>query len=230
MELKDIKNSQDLETIPTDNTTEELQENVEQSTGDNEVIEVPEDNSAEIETEQERLRREHEEYLNSFPETTVFYRDLLVNGNVKSLGMATKDPHVADYYKILDNHYDESELTYIGSPECGTYYLKGHEKPAETPEEFIARRESEIVVMVQELIDSTAQQKRYDTGESCCSYVGDPDEEFNADAVAFQAWRGRCWRTCYNILNSVTAGTVPPEEVTDEYVLERLPVMEWPNV
>ena len=40
-ELENIENSQDLETIPTDNTTEELQENVEQSTSDNEVIEVP---------------------------------------------------------------------------------------------------------------------------------------------------------------------------------------------
>ena len=77
-ELENIENVEEVETIPTDNITEELQENVEQSTGDNEVIEVPEDNSAEIEAEQERLRREHEEYLNSFPETTVFYRDLVL--------------------------------------------------------------------------------------------------------------------------------------------------------
>ena len=143
-ELENIENSQEVETIPTDNTTEELQENVEQSTSDNEVIEVPEDNSAEIEAEQERLRREHEEYLNSFPDTTVFYRDLLVNGNVKSLGMATKDPHVADYYKILDNHFDESELTYIGTPECGTWYLKGYEKPEPTLEELKAKKLAEI--------------------------------------------------------------------------------------
>lgn len=165
-----------------------------------------------------------------FPEGTVFYRDVIVDGNVKKLGMATKDPKIADAYGYLDQYINESELTYVGSDGCGTYYIKGHEKPAETPEEYLARRESEIVTMVQELIDSTANQKRYDTGESCCSYVGDPDEEFNADAVAFQAWRGRCWRTCYNILNSVKAGTVAPEDVTDEYVLERLPVMEWPNV
>lgn len=45
-----IKNSQEVETIPTDNTTEELQENVEQSTGEvsgevsGEVTE-PKDNS-----------------------------------------------------------------------------------------------------------------------------------------------------------------------------------------
>lgn len=165
-----------------------------------------------------------------FPDGTVFYRDLIVDGDVRKLGMATKDPKIADAYGYLDQYINESELTYVGSDGCGTYYIKGHEKPAETPDEYIARRESEIVVMVQELIDSTAQQKRYDTGESCCSYVGDPDEEFNADAVAFQAWRGRCWRTCYNILDSVKAGTVAPEDVTDEYVLERLPVMEWPNV
>ena len=137
------------------NTTEELQENVEQSTGEvsgevsgevtePEVIEVPEDNSAEIEAEQERLRQEHEEYLNSFPETTVFYRDLLVNGNVKSLGTVVRDPHVADYYKILDNHFDESELTYIGTPECGTWYLKGYEKPEPTLEELKAQKLAEI--------------------------------------------------------------------------------------
>ena len=89
-ELENIENSQEVETIPTD------KENVEQSTGEvsgevsGEVIEVPEDNSAEIEAEQERLRREHEEYLNSFPETTVFYRDLLDEGSIKKLGMATK--------------------------------------------------------------------------------------------------------------------------------------------
>ena len=138
-ELENIDNVEEVETIPTDNTTGEVSGEV-----SGEVIEVPEDNSAEIEAEQERLRREHEEYLNSFPDTTVFYRDLLVNGNVKSLGMATKDPRVADYYKILDNHFDESELTYIGTPECGTWYLKGHEKPESTIEELKAKKLAEI--------------------------------------------------------------------------------------
>ena len=33
-ELENIENSQEVETIPTDNTTEELQENVEQSTSE----------------------------------------------------------------------------------------------------------------------------------------------------------------------------------------------------
>ena len=148
-ELENIENVEDLETIPTDNTTNDLQENVEQSTGEvsgevsGEVPEV-EDNSAEIEAEQERLRQEHEEYLNSFPETTVFYRDLLVNGNVKSLGTVVRDPHVAEQWGFLDNHFDESELTYIGTPECGTWYLKGYEKPEPSLEELKAKKLAEI--------------------------------------------------------------------------------------
>ena len=130
-------------------------DNVEQSTGEvsgevssevtePEVIEVPEDNSAEIEAEQERLRREHEEYLNSFPDTTVFYRDLLVNGNVKSLGNPTKNPRVAESYGYLEQYFDESELTYIGTKECGIWYLKGYEKPEPTLEELKAKKLAEI--------------------------------------------------------------------------------------
>ena len=140
-ELENIENVEEVEVIPSDNTTEELQENVEQST---EVIEVPEDNSAEIEAEQERLRQEHEEYLNSFPETTVFYRDLLVKGNVKSLGTVVRDPHKAEQWGFLDNHFDESELTYVGTPECGIWYLKGYEKPESTIEELKAKKLAEI--------------------------------------------------------------------------------------
>lgn len=202
------------------------------------IRELSPEEIAELEREeQERLEEEEQraqqlrEYLSSFSSDTVFFDRIITDGDVQRLGGWTKDAQAAYVNGWIDNHMTESELTYVpSSAYAGVYYIKGHEKPAETPEEYIARRESEIVTMVQELIDSTANQKRYDTGESCCSYVGDPDEEFNADAVAFQAWRGRCWRTCYNILNSVKAGTVAPEDVTDEYVLERLPVMEWPNV
>ena len=232
-ELENIENVEDLETIPTETTTNDLQENVEQSTGEvsgevsGEVTEVPEDNSAEIEAEQEKLRREHEEYLNSFPDTTVFYRDLLVDGDVKKLGMATKDPHVADYYKILDNHFDESELTYIGTPECGTYYLKGRERPQPTMQEMIDLKKGEMDAVVQDLLDSTARSKGYTNGAYCVGYVGDPDPEFNAQAVAFRSWRSQVWRKCYQILDAVESGEISLDEITAEYVLSRLPEIEW---
>ena len=193
-----------------------------------EEIAAIEAEQARIEAE-ERARIEHENFLNSFPDTTVFYQELIENGDCIQLAGIVRDPATADAFGWINNHYDESELTAIPKGDHVDYYLMGHEPAAETREEMIARRQTEIVNMVQNIIDETAHQKRYDDGLSCASYVGDPDEEFNADAVAFVAWRGRCWRTCYNILDSVVAGTVAPEDVTDEYVLERLPTMEWPE-
>lgn len=188
---------------------------------------------ARIEAE-ERARIEHENYLNSFPDDTVFYDNIinLEGGSVRKLGAWVEDAHTAEIMKWpLDNNISKNDLTFKpNATGGGIYYIKGYEPAEETREEMIARRQTEIVNMVQNIIDETAHQKRYDDGLSCASYVGDPDEEFNADAVAFVAWRGRCWRTCYNILNSVVAGTVAPEDVTDEYVLERLPIMEWPTL
>ena len=182
---------------------------------------------------EERARIEHENYLNSFPDGTVFYSEIisLDGGSVRKLGAWVEDAHTAEAMKWdLNNNMLKTDLTFIPQGAGGIYYLKGYEPAAETPAEYIARREEEIKTVVQTVIDETAHQKGYDNGVYCASYVGDPDPEFDAQARAFLAWRGRCWRTFYNILNSVIAGTVAPEDVTDEYVLERLPTMEWPEV
>ena len=155
-ELENIENVEEVETIPTGEVSGEVS---------GEVIEVPEDNSAEIEAEQERLRREHEEYLNSFPETTVFYRDLLVNGNVKSLGTVVRDPHIAEQWGYLDNHFDESELTYIGTPECGIWYLKGYEKPEKSLEELQLERYHLIDSQIEAYLDARVKEHNYKSVE-----------------------------------------------------------------
>lgn len=178
---------------------------------------------------EERARIEHENMLNSFPETTVFFNEIISEpDDVQKLGMWTKDPHAADSYGWIENNIDESELTFVPKDDFGgVYYLKGHEPAAETTSEKIVRRAAEITNQVQELIDSTAHTRGYDNGVSCVSYEGDPDETFNSEAVAFKAWRGRCWRTCYNILASVEHGTVDVDDVNWQYVYDRLPVLEW---
>ena len=79
---------------------------------------------AQAEAEQERLRQEHEAMLDSFPASTVFYRDILVSPDgSKALGMALKDSRQAELYGFLDQHYDESELTYVGTEDSGIYPL-----------------------------------------------------------------------------------------------------------
>ena len=233
-ELENIDNVEDLETIPTDNTTEELQENVEQSTGEvsgevtePEVIEVPEDNSAEIEAEQERRRREHEEYLNSFPDTTVFYRDLLVNGNVKSLGTVVRDPHIAEQWGYLDKHYDESELTYIGTKECGTWYLKGYEKPEPTEEEKMLAHKAKIEAQLDAHLLDLAKSRGYDDCKSLATYFNSTKERFRKDAIAFVRYRDDVYDVGYEILDKCISGEIDYRVVTLEYILNLVDPIDW---
>jgi len=229
-ELENIENVEDLETIPTDNTTEELQENVEQSTGEvsGEVSgEVIEDNTAEIEAEQERLRREHEEYLNSFPDTTVFYRDLLDEGNIKKLGMATKDPHVADYYKILENHFDESELTYVGTKKCGTYYLKGYEKPEPTEEEKMLAHEKKIEADIDNYLFELVASKGYDDVKSCVGYYNSTDETFQREARAISKHRDQLYRKGYDLIAQCKKGEIDYKIIDLQYILNLIDPLDW---
>ena len=221
-ELENIENTEEVEVIPTDNTTEELQENVEES-----IVIPEEDNSAEIEAEQERLRREHEEYLNSFPETTVFYRDLLVKGNVKSLGMPTKNPRVAESYGYLEQHFDESELTYVGTPECGTYYLKGYEKPEPTEEDKMKLYALEIERQIDEHLQELASSRGYDDVKSCVGYFNSTDETFQKEARAMTVYRDHLYRTGYNIIEKCQKGEIDYHVVTLEYVLSLIDPIEW---
>ena len=232
-ELENIENSQEVETIPTDNTTNDLQENVEQSTGEvsgevsGEVIEVPEDNSAEIEAEQERLRREHEEYLNSFPDTTVFYRDLLVNGNVKSLGNPTKNPRVAEQWGYLDKHFDESELTYIGTKECGTWYLKGYEKPEPTEKEKMLAHKAMIEAQLDAHLLDLAKSRGYNDRESLATYFNSTKEKFRKEAIAFVRYRDDVYETGYEIIDKCISGEIDYRVVTLEYILNLVDPIDW---
>lgn len=226
-ELENIENVEEVKTIPTDN---KLQENV---TGEvsgevsGEVTEVPEDNSAEIEAEQERLRREHEAYLNSFPETTVFYRDLLDEGSIKKLGMATKDPHVADYYKILDNHFDESELTYVGTPECGTYYLKGYEKPEPTEQEKMLAYEKKIEADIDNYLQELVSSRGYDDVKSCVGYYNSTDETFQREARAISKHRDQLYRKGYDIIAQCEKGEIDYRIVDLQYILNLIDPLDW---
>ena len=232
-ELENIDNVEDLETIPTDNTTEDLQENVEQSTGEvsgevsGEVTEVPEDNSAEIEAEQERLRREHEEYLNSFPETTVFYDRIIETDTYKCLGSWTKSAHTADSLGFLDNHMDESELTYVGTPECGIWYLKGYEKPEPTEEEKMKIYAREIERQIDEHLQELASSRGYDDVKSCVGYFNSTDETFQKEARAMTVYRDHLYRTGYNIIEKCQKGEIDYHVVTLEYVLSLIDPIEW---
>lgn len=224
--MSELENIENVEVIPTDN------ENVEQATGEvsgevsGEVTE-PEDNSAEIEAEQERLRQEHEEYLNSFPETTVWYRDLLVNGNVKSLGNPTKNPRVAEQWGYLDNRFDESELTYVGTPECGTWYLKGYEKPEPTEEEKMLAYEKKIEADIDNYLYELVSSRGYDDVKSCVGYYNSTDETFQREARAISKHRDQLYRKGYDLIAQCKKGEIDYRIIDLQYILNLIDPLDW---
>ena len=216
-ELEKIENVEEVETIPTGEVSGEVS---------GEVIEV-EDNSAEIEAEQERLRREHEEYLNSFPDTTVFYRDLLVKGNVKSLGTVVRDPHVAEQWGFLDNHFDESELTYVGTPECGIWYLKGYEKPEPTEKEKMLAYEKKIEADIDNYLQELVASKGYDDVKSCVGYYNSTDETFQREARAISKHRDQLYRKGYDLIAQCKKGEIDYRIVDLQYILNLIDPLDW---
>ena len=82
-----------------------------------------------------------------FPEGTVFYQELKEEGDVKWLCGTVKNAFSAESLGFLDNHMDESELTFVPYNKeltCGVYYVKGHEKPESTIEELKVKKLAEI--------------------------------------------------------------------------------------
>lgn len=82
-----------------------------------------------------------------------------------------------------------------------------------------------IVVVVQELLDSTAQSRGYDNGFTCASYYNSSISTFRDEAHAYVEWRDKVWQTCYALLDSYLAGDIPRPTVED--VMSKLPVISW---
>jgi len=103
------------------------------------------------------------------------------------------------------------------------FQIKAPQEP--TQEVIVKSRITEIQMAVQNLLDSKAQEKNYDNGFAIASYANSTDTIFHDEANRFIAWRDQCWRECYNILAQFKNGEI--EMPTVEYVLERLPNLEW---
>lgn len=213
-ELENIDNVEDLETIPTSEVSGEVTEP--------EVIEVPEDNSAEIEAEQERI--EHENMLKSFPETTVFYQEIREKDGVKWLCGVVTNAALADQLGFLDNHYDFSELTLIK----GIFYLKGYEKPDQSEQELIEQKIKAIDSQLEQYMDNKVHvEKDYKNIESCVSYFNSTDDEFRSNARAALRWRDDIYKVGREVRDKVLAGELDWHEIDMQYILDRVDPLEW---
>lgn len=64
-------------------------------------------------------------------------------------------------------------------------------------------------------LESVAVSWGYGSVLSITSYVGDPDQQFNADAVAFRDWRSEFWKTANAIKSAVKNGADKPDTEAD---------------
>lgn len=132
---------------------------------------------------------------------------------------------VNDYIKA---HYIKTDRKIVQTFD-GKYQFEDEvDWTAEEAKKQIAALEAtqqQLTQAVQDHMDSTAQTKGYDNIHTACSYYNSTDHIFATEGQACLQWRDKVWRTCYNILDEVKAGTrkIP----TAEELIAELPVLEW---
>lgn len=104
-------------------------------------------------------------------------------------------------------------------------YFEIIESPSLTEKEQRALIQQQLTIAVQNWLDKTVQNRNYDSIHTACTYAYSTDEIFKKEGTACLVWRDSVWRTCYNILNEVLAGT--REIPTEEELIAELPKLEW---
>lgn len=79
---------------------------------------------------------------------------------------------------------------------------------------------------IQAMVDRTAQDRLYDSGNSLASYANSTNPRWAAEAQAFIAWRDSVWAFAYDELARVEAGQSP--QPTVEQIISELAPIRWP--
>lgn len=87
---------------------------------------------------------------------------------------------------------------------------------AEEAAAFIAQRQTDTTNAIQDMLDTKAQEYRYDSIHTACGWA-----PALADAVALKAWGAACWLKAGEIEAEVIAGTRPLPTVLE--VLAEMP-------
>ena len=93
--------------------------------------------------------------------------------------------------------------------------------------EPVAPSQEDYTAAIQAHLDTTAQERNYDSAQVAASYVNSTVAAWQAEAEAIISWRDAVWSYAYAELDKITTGEREPPSV-DELVAE-LPVMVWPE-
>lgn len=101
------------------------------------------------------------------------------------------------------------------------------EQVASNELEATLKLQRDIITAMDNLFDTTAQSKKYDSRVTCALRAGYTGP-FQAEGIAFAQWMDTCNALGYQMLAEVQAGTRPmPSSVAEALAL--LPEMIWPN-
>jgi hypothetical protein len=80
---------------------------------------------------------------------------------------------------------------------------------------------------IQKHIDQVAREKEFGDGYDCASYSSSTNESWQAEALAFIAWRDAVW--VYSYTEFAKMENQEREVPTIEDFITELPVMVWPS-
>lgn len=93
----------------------------------------------------------------------------------------------------------------------------------QTPEEIQAA----YIRAIDGHVEATARARQYNSAAHLASYDASTVPEWQAEALAFVAWRDAVWLHVIARFAAVQAGTEPPPE-SAEALIAALPQMVWP--
>lgn len=86
--------------------------------------------------------------------------------------------------------------------------------------------QDDYVAAIEAHVDATAKARAYGGAVLLASYVSSTIPQWQAEAVAFVAWRDAVWVSAYATLAAVQGGATPP---TIEQFIAGLPPITWPT-
>lgn len=100
-------------------------------------------------------------------------------------------------------------------------YMQEYENRLSSPEWV----QKEVTLRVQNMLDTFARTRGYDSIISAASYTASAVPQFAAEAARCVALRDQVWAACYAIMGEVKAGTrILP---TVEQIIAELPALTW---
>ena len=85
--------------------------------------------------------------------------------------------------------------------------------------------QSQGTAAIQNLLDTTAQSKQYNDALTCVTYATSTNAAWQAEAVAFIAWRDAVYASAISTFSQVESGSIPAPTI--ENFLAGLPSINW---